>query len=63
MSGYLTTLLVIMLIALVIYMNVSMFSDKRWKEEGLVFIFTNRKLYILFAMLAAIGFTVFAINV
>jgi hypothetical protein len=62
-SGYLTTLLVIMLIALVIYMNVSMFSDTRWKEEGLVFIFTNRKLYILFAMLAALGFTVFAINV
>jgi len=56
-------MLVIVLIVGVIAMNVSVIRDVRAKEQGIMYVFKSRKLYLWFVPLAAIFFLVFLFNV
>jgi len=63
MSPFITYMLIVALILGVIAMNVSIFTDERYKKEGALYAFKSKKLYLWFVPLAAIFFTVVLSNV
>jgi len=63
MVGYFTFLLTVLLIVGVIVFNYVILTDERWKKDGLLFLFSNKKTYMYFLPLVAILFTIVFLNV
>ena len=63
MSPFATYLLVVVGVIAVIAMNYSLLTDESVRRNGLLSAFKHRKLYIWFAVLVVIFFSVFLLNV